>query len=38
MFALAVASIVGGCGQVTGDRKKGPMIMWVPSIEAGRER
>jgi hypothetical protein len=38
MFPLAVASIVGGCGQVTGDRKKGPMMVWVPSIEPGRER
>jgi hypothetical protein len=33
MFALAAASIVG-CGQMTGDRKKGPMMVWVPSIEA----
>jgi len=38
MFALAVASIVGGVRSGTGDRKKGPMMAWVPSIEAGSQR
>jgi len=23
-----------GCGHMTGDRKKGPMMVWVPSSQA----